>query len=150
MAICVDVALHGVDFPVQPLADYAQTVLTAQGIEKAELSILLCDDEFIQALNARYRNQDAATDILSFSMNEGEAVLQGDHVMGDVVISLQTAERHAADERHSMERELGILLIHGILHLLGYDHERVEDARVMEGRERELLSILESKLGLPN
>ncbi|MDH4100076.1 MAG: rRNA maturation RNase YbeY, partial [Nitrospirota bacterium] len=91
-------------------------------------------------LNRDYRGKDKTTDVLSFSMHEGEAIPGEETLLGDVVISLPVAERQAAEKGHSLEQEVTILLIHGILHLLGYDHERgEEEARKMEGLERQLL-----------
>jgi len=89
--------------------------------EGGELSIVVCSDEYIQSLNAQWRGKDAATDVLSFPQEDGGLVL------GDLVISLPTAQRQAEERKHSLEVETRILMVHGLLHLLGYDHETSPD-----------------------
>ena len=115
------------------------------GYDKAELSVLITDDEEIQALNSTYRNRNSATDVLSFPSREGEGTeFTGEH-LGDIAISLETALRQAEELEVSGEEELFRLLIHGLLHLLGYDHENVEPevAEQMWAKEEELTKLLE-------
>ena len=98
------------------------------------------NDKKIRTLNKQYRGQDRATDVLSFSQNEdeGESKLNS-HLMGDVVISTETAKRQAAEHGLTLEEEIVLLLIHGILHLLGFDHERSdEESCHMKQKTREL------------
>lgn len=101
----------------------------------AELSVLLTNDGFIRTLNRSHRGKDKPTDVLSFSQTEGsegqlpEELAQA--LLGDVVISLETAARQARRRRHALLDEVTFLLAHGILHLLGYDHENDEDEAVM-------------------
>ena len=101
----------------------------------AELSVLLCDDATIHALNRDYRHKDQPTDVLAFAMDEGEGASatlpDGHEVLGDVVISVDTARRQATEKGHSLVREVTILLAHGVLHLVGYDHQTPEDYRRM-------------------
>lgn len=119
----------------------AEQILAALGNEKCELSVAFVGDGVIRALNARYRGKNASTDVLSFT--GGEALRSGEKLLGDVVISVPRAAKQAREKHHSLERELEILLIHGILHLLGYDHERSRrDERVMQAMERKLLRAL--------
>ena len=107
--------------------------------ENQELSVLLTDDKKIRELNKKYRRQDRATDVLSFPQNEGEENKPNSHLMGDVVISTVTAKRQAAEHGLTLEEEIVLLLIHGILHLLGFDHERSnEEANHMKQKTREL------------
>jgi len=110
-----------------------------------ELSLVLCDDEYIRGLNREWRNVDAATDVLAFEMDD-DVVLEYEQpvvVLGDVVISLDTAQRQAEERGHSLLDECRILLIHGVLHLLGYDHEDGEDeAREMHDAEIAVLKRL--------
>lgn len=116
----------------------------AQKCEGAELSVLLVNDRRMRMLNRQYRGKDKTTDVLSFAMREGEQMPGEPMLLGDVVISLPTAGRQAAEKGHPLEREVAILLIHGILHLLGYDHEQGErEARRMERLERKLLKKLQ-------
>lgn len=111
----------------------------------AELSVLLTDDAHIQALNQQWRGVDRPTDVLSFAFNEAEG--PGAEVLGDIVISLPTAARQAAEHGHSVEDELWVLLVHGLLHLLGYDHQDAEEAAEMAAAEAKLLAGLRSGEG---
>ncbi len=112
--------------------------------KNTELSILIVDNSYMQELNFIYRNQNRPTDVLSFAMNEladdePNPDTEGEvNVLGDIVISLEQAELQSQEYNHSLERELGYLVTHGMLHLLGYDHET--DA------ERELMRNLEEKI----
>jgi probable rRNA maturation factor len=108
---------------------------------KPEVSILLLDDAGIAALNGQYRGKPQPTDVLSFPLYTAEelAGIQPD-VLGDVVISLETAARQAERTRCALWEEMTRLLIHGVLHLLGHDHEQgPAAARAMRARERRLL-----------
>jgi rRNA maturation RNase YbeY len=97
----------------------------------------------MQRLNAAYRGNDRPTDVLAFAMREGKRAAGDEGTLGDVVISLDTAQRQAASRGHSVDEEVTTLLIHGILHLLGYDHERSPaEARRMKKKERELHAAL--------
>ena len=114
-------------------------ILIALKCEEKEISILLADDKKIRKLNNQYRGQDQATDVLSFPQNEGEEEGLNPNLLGDVVISTVTARRQSTQHKLSLEEELVLLLTHGILHLLGYDHERSdEEARHMKEKTREL------------
>ena len=93
----------------------------------------------MRTLNSAYRGKDATTDVLSFSLREGKFPHIQPEMLGDVVISLPAAERQARAAGHSTGRELERLLVHGLLHLLGYDHEQSpQEARRMERKERQL------------
>jgi len=101
------------------------------------------DDAYIQGLNQQYRGIDAPTDVLSFAMQEGEPFPEeGELILGDVVISLETARRQASEYGHSLAREVAYLAVHGVLHLLGYDHGGEDDRRVMRNKEEEILARL--------
>lgn len=117
------------------------SVLGALGCEEAELSIWLCDDGAIRELHRQYFGIDSATNVISFALREGEFGDLDPDTLGDVVVSVETARRDAAEAETSLEDEVTFLLIHGILHLLGYDHEGDQTHRApeMEAREAELL-----------
>lgn len=121
------------------------SVLLLEGAdEDAEVSLAFVDDGEIRRLNQSYRGCDQKTDVLSFSLREtspGEPVVVDgdDSLLGDLVISLETARQQAGKYGHSLERELCYLAVHGMLHLLGYDHETAADKRRMRKREEELL-----------
>jgi probable rRNA maturation factor len=113
----------------------ASAFLRALGRQDAELSILVVGDRRIRTLNREWRGKDAATDVLSFPLSDPPGI---GSVLGDVVVSFQTAVRRARAEGRSTPKELERYLAHGILHLLGYDHERPEDARRMAEKEEAL------------
>jgi len=118
-------------------------VLTAEEVSKAELGVLVTDDEAIRRLNMEYAGEDASTDVLAFSLREGEEFVSPDEVLrlGEVIISYPTASRQAAEAGRLVDAEIAHLLVHGILHLLGYDHAESEDERRMRAREEELLAV---------
>jgi probable rRNA maturation factor len=114
------------------LAADAERLLRHAELDALELSIVLCDDAFIQDLNRTWRDKDEKTDVLSFPM-------ESDALLGDLVISLPTAERQALGLGHTLEQELRVLLVHGFLHLLGYDHIEPADATEMRDAEGRML-----------
>jgi len=111
----------------------------------AELSIVLADDPVVQELNRTYRATDAPTDVLSFGQQDGEAFARPQGApphLGDVVISVDTAKQQAATYGVALQDELAHLLVHGVLHLLGYDHETPEDAAAMRLQEEAVLGAV--------
>ncbi len=124
-----------------------QTVLKAEGVAPPyEVSLVFTNSETVRRLNRDYRGVDETTDVLAFCMlsqNEADSsfALPPDGVtrLGEVIISYPQAVEQASEQGHSSERELALLIIHGILHLLGYDHEEAEEESKMRARERELL-----------
>lgn len=119
----------------------AQDILNALGYPDAELSISIVDDEEIKNLNRDYRGKDKATNVLSFAMNEGDFDSINPEILGDVVISADTAKTECEEYQISFEDRLHQLLIHGILHLVGYDHERSQnDEVIMEKKSDELMA----------
>ncbi|MCH4166661.1 MAG: rRNA maturation RNase YbeY [Megasphaera sp.] len=111
----------------------------------AEISILLCDNEYIHQLNNQYRHIDRPTDVLSFALNEGEEDgYDGPDtaLLGDIIISLEKVREQADEFGHSYERELAYLTIHGMLHILGYDHMTDEDKAEMRKEEEFILHRL--------
>jgi rRNA maturation RNase YbeY len=145
--IRMDCPVPGLD--EQKIKVKAKRVLEDLGCHDKELSILFTDDEHMAALNRQYRGREGTTDVLSFSMMEdpdGEAsppVFES-VMLGDVVVSVDTAMREAKDLEESFEGTVGRLMIHGILHLLGYDHEKSPaDAARMAKEEERLFAALE-------
>ncbi len=113
------------------------------GLHDAELSVLFIGDRAMRSLNRRYRGKDRPTDVLSFAFREGKFPHIQPNFLGDIVIAVPVAARQAAEAGHSLGREIDALLIHGLLHLLGYDHERGgREARRMKRRETQLLKRL--------
>jgi len=118
------------------------------GLETAEVSITLTDNVYIHELNMKYRNIDRPTDVLSFALNEGEEpeIVDGPvvNMLGDIIISVERATEQAAEYGHSIEREIAFLTVHGMLHLLGYDH--MEEVDRVEMRKEE--DYVMEKLGI--
>lgn len=107
-----------------------------------EVNVIIADDRYLHELNRRYRHRDRPTDVLSFSFLDTsgeEREGDGEYAVGDIYISLDRAEDQAAEAGHSLDREVALLAIHGLLHLLGYDHEHEAEARLMENLEAELI-----------
>jgi probable rRNA maturation factor len=110
---------------------------------EVELSILIVDDSQIAALNQDYRNRSGPTNVIAFAMRDGAFAEVTPDLLGDVVISTETTAREAREMGLDFSRRFDELLIHGILHLVGYDHERGEDEALrMEARTRELLAAI--------
>lgn len=110
------------------------------GCDANELSVLFVDDAEMAELNARYRDRRGPTNVLSFPMGGGPEPEVETGMLGDVVISLDTARREAAEAGEGLEETVDRLLVHGLLHLLGYDHENGEaEAEEMEREERRVL-----------
>lgn len=130
------------------LRNRAALLLKLCGHADSELSILLVSDQRMRELNSRYRNKDIPTNVLAFpQLDDGFVPDQGNVLLGDIVISVDTAAREAARDRCTVHQRLTALLVHGLVHLLGYDHERSEqEARRMEGEEERLLEQLNSEI----
>ncbi len=123
----------------------AQAILNALGSPEGELSILVVDDSEIKTLNKDYLNRSGPTNVIAFPMKEGDFSDINPQLLGDVVISIETAGREALQSGISAEERFAQLLVHGILHLFGFDHEKSEqDARKMEKKSNELLRLIES------
>ncbi len=138
----VDVMIEGLSFPREPVIQVCQQVLAHQSLDGVELSVVLCDDSFIHPLNRDWRGKDKPTDVLSFSQREGGTVQEATPLLGDVIISVETAARQGAERSHDLGFEMTVLLVHGILHLLGYDHIEDEEALKMASLEREILASI--------
>lgn len=112
----------------------------------AEVSVLFTDNETIHVLNKDYRDKDMPTDVLSFALSEGEepSIIDGpeEDLLGDIIISVERAAEQAVEYGHSQEREVAFLVLHGMLHLLGYDHETEEERQEMRQEENHILALL--------
>lgn len=126
----------------------------AEGITEGEVALTFVNDEAIHELNREYRGIDRPTDVLSFAMNEsldeeldivyeleeGEELDELTDVLGDIVISVERAQAQSEDYGHSLEREIGFLVVHGFLHLLGYDHQDTASEKVMMDKQEAALA----------
>lgn len=141
MPVHMQIQVRRVTFDQARLDRQARAILSDVGEASAELGILFVGDQRMRSLNRQYRGKDRTTDVLAFAMRE--APHSSSSVLGDVVIAVPTAVRQAKEGQRSLDEELTVLLVHGILHLCGYDHERSEkEARRMQRRERMILRSL--------
>ena len=143
--MAVLVAMRGRRVPAlaRRLAGRARRMLDVLGIGTAELSLVLVSDRVMHDLTRDWRGKDRPTDVLAFA--QGEEGTAPDGLLGDVVISVDTARRQAASLGHSLVVEADRLLVHGLLHLLGYDHERSPaEARRMQRKERAVLRAIDA------
>ncbi|WP_252393418.1 rRNA maturation RNase YbeY [Hydrogenibacillus sp. N12] len=138
MGLVIDIDYRGTDFRLSEsdrarLQAMFERALAEEGRPASgEVSIVLTDDAEIHRLNRTFRGVDRPTDVLSFPMEEPE-------LLGDIVVSIPRARAQAEEYGHSFERELFFLLVHGFYHLLGYDHETEDEARVMFAKQEALL-----------
>jgi probable rRNA maturation factor len=143
MPVHVQSHVRQVMFNQARLDQLARAILSAVGAASGELGILLVGDRRMRGLNRRYRGKDRTTDVLAFAMRESltpHPLPFTPTMLGDVVIAVPTATRQAKQDQRSLDEELTVLLVHGILHLCGYDHERNErEARRMHRREQKIL-----------
>ena len=114
------------------IEDVVNQVLKVEEGEDKEVSIALVDDDYIKQLNSKYREHDQTTDVLSFPQDD-------DFLLGDIIISLDTAQAQAQEYNHSLAREIGFLTVHGMLHLFGYGHYKEQERRIMRKKEEEIL-----------
>ncbi len=122
--------------------DIVRAVLDGEGVADAEISLAFVDNPTIHALNKRYLDHDEPTDVLSFPLSEPNAK----RLAGELVIGVEVAQAQARERGHEVQQELALYVIHGLLHLCGYDDKSEEAAREMRGRERHYLAAL----GLPD
>jgi len=129
------------------------TLIAEDAPSNTEMSLVITSQERIHQLNLAYRNKDKPTDVLSFYMRGPDPIagVMPDFIsppdgilhMGEVLVSYEQAVNQAAEHDHPVKRELAILIIHGVLHLLGYDHEKSAEMRIkMETREQEILKLM--------
>jgi probable rRNA maturation factor len=151
--ILIDEGVEGCPAPGW-LEGIARQVLEVQGAgAEAELGLVIATEERVKQLNRDYLGRDEPTDVLAFSAREEATDLppfvhppDGVLHLGEVIISYLQAVVQAEEHRHSLKKELAILIIHGVLHLLGYEHDKPALERQMRAREKELLSYIEGGL----
>lgn len=133
-----------------------QSLMALDTVPEVELGLFITSQEKVRELNRSYRGKDEPTDVLAFAMRPAAPVPEADTTpfiappdgvlhLGEVIISYPQAIIQAEEHQHSVKREIAILIIHGLLHLLGYDHERREQEHLMSAKETEILSRFEKE-----
>ncbi|MFH1856291.1 MAG: rRNA maturation RNase YbeY [Candidatus Omnitrophota bacterium] len=128
--------------PRKKIKLWAEEILNMLKIKNQVLSLLFIDDKEIKKLNKIYRDKNSATDVLAFSMREGRFSGVNPEILGDVVISIETARRRARERKITTLKETLLYLIHGILHLLGYRDDSDKEKEKMKAKEKEIFSKL--------
>ena len=123
---------------IKQLVNFA---LEYQKIDNAVFNIVIVDEEKIQYLNKNYRNKDSITDVISFALEDDDTFVKTDlRILGDIYICLKRAKEQSIEYGHSFLRELSFLSVHGLLHLLGYDHMESEEEKIMFELQERILS----------
>ena len=125
---------------LKPLLEYARKIENLEDTE-LEFSVIIVDNKRIHEINKEYRGIDRPTDVISFALEDNEEI-EFDHyrVLGDIYISIDKVREQAKEYGHSEKRELAFLTVHGFLHLLGYDHMKPEEEKIMFGKQEEILN----------
>ncbi len=146
MGVLIDNQYNRLEMPLSRIEQTAQAILDALDFPEGELSILIVDDSQIAHLNEQYLNRIGPTNVIAFPMQEGRFSSLSPQLLGDVVISAETAEKEGQLAGINSESRFIELLIHGVLHLFGYDHENdPKDALKMEEKSRELFRSISLK-----
>ena len=122
------------------LKELIDKVVKRFSLEKAEFNIILVDNEYIHKLNKEYRHIDRETDVITFALEDNMDIKLDIRILGDIYISIDKAKSQAKEYGHSFLRELSFLTVHGILHLLGYDHQTKKEEKVMFDIQDEILN----------
>ena len=123
--------------------DVILLALKYENVSNANFNILIVDDEEIHKINKEYRNVDRVTDVISFALEDNLDIVLPERMLGDIYISIDRARVQAIEYNHSLKRELCFLALHGLLHLLGYDHMKKEDEDIMFSRQEMILNELQ-------
>ncbi|MGH1397703.1 MAG: rRNA maturation RNase YbeY [Alphaproteobacteria bacterium] len=136
----IDISRHCKDWDIDDASIQSVVMAALRGfeVEETELSIVLADDAFVRDLNKRYRDKDKPTNVLSFPQDTPPP----NNMLGDIVLAFETVEREAAEQDKGFAAHFTHLLVHGVLHLLGYDHISDDEAQEMEALEIEILDGL--------
>ncbi len=136
----------GYDKDYSYLDKVLKTTLDYEKIENAYFSVIFVDEETIKKLNKEYRDIDRVTDVISFAFLDNESVYDPIKILGDIYICIPRMIKQASEYNHSEKRELSFLCVHGLLHLLGYDHTKsVEEEKIMFQKQDEILNICNIK-----
>lgn len=131
---------------IDKLENYMNFVVDKLDLKKAIFNIIFVNSEEIHKINKEYRNVDRITDVISFALEDNKDISYKDfRLLGDIYIAIEVAYSQALEYNHSTEREVCFLSTHGLLHLLGYDHMKEEDEKIMFEKQKELLDAYEIK-----
>lgn len=126
---------------IEELKKIVEYTLKYQKVENSILNVIIVNEDKIRELNKNYRNKDSVTDVISFALEDDDIFIKTDiRVLGDIYICFKRAMEQAVNYNHSLKRELSFLTVHGILHLLGYDHMNEKDEKVMFELQERILS----------
>jgi len=124
---------------IDKLHEFITFVLKEEKLENVEFNIIFIDNPRIHEINLTYRGVDRPTDVISFALEDNKTIDLGVRLLGDIYISIDKAKEQATSFGHSLRREISFLAVHGLLHLLGYDHMTEEEEKVMFAKQEELL-----------
>lgn len=128
------------DKEIKELTDLLNFALKREKLDNVEFNIIFIDNERIHEINKNYRGVDRPTDVISFALEDNKTIELDHRLLGDIYISIEKAHEQAEEYGHSFKRELSFLAIHGLLHLLGYDHMKEEDEKVMFKKQDDILN----------
>ena len=124
---------------IDKLHEFITFVLKEEKLENVEFNIIFIDNPRIHEINLTYRGVDRPTDVISFALEDNKTIDLGVRLLGDIYISIDKAKEQATSFGHSLRREISFLAVHGLLHLLGYDHMTEEEEKVMFSKQEEVL-----------
>ncbi len=128
---------------VLDLEKIIESTLSLESVNNAIFNIIIVDNKTIKEINKQYRNKDVETDVISFALEDNVDITLDFRVLGDIYISIDKAKSQSIEYGHSLKRELCFLTVHGLLHLLGYDHMNEKEEKVMFDRQKEILDLNE-------
>lgn len=132
---------HDIEEDIIELKTFLENVAKDEKLDNGEFNVIIVDNEKIRQINKEYRNVDRETDVISFALEDDKTfVIQDYRVLGDIYISIDKALEQAREYGHSFKREFSFLALHGLLHLLGYDHMEKDDEEVMFSKQEEVLA----------
>ena len=127
---------------IEDIKKVLDIAINYEKLKDVEFNIILVDNTYIHNLNKEYRNIDRETDVITFALEDNEEVDENEHrLLGDIYISVDKAKSQALEYKHSFKREICFLAVHGFLHLLGYDHMKPEEEKIMFSKQDEILDI---------
>lgn len=132
---------------VDKLYELLEFTLKREKLDNVEFNIIFVDSKTIHEINKTYRNIDRVTDVISFALEDNKTIELDHRLLGDIYICIERAEEQAKEYGHSFLRELSFLTIHGLLHLLGYDHMEKEDEEIMFKKQEDILNEFGIKRG---